>query len=562
MAINSPKLGKWLDGFYGRTLGIGAVLLLSGPSIGNALEKSAGVSGIDARRLQSAPLNLTGKDIIIGQVELSRPTQFGVDKIVNRLVDLNRYFVQPFEVFFREDKAIPNKNIDEHAGQVAAVMISQHKIQTGIAPSAKLVSSAYSQRRRDGQPEASIAAQHLATQYNGKIRAINFSFGEPLSDDSRRRPVLDGNALLTLCIDWLANQNNVLPVVSGNQGNGGIPIPTDTYNGLVVGFTREEQGIYTVLDRSNLIDEPFYDRNDNGKYDEGERFTDLNRDGKWTPALESPVNNRRNLALLAPGNNILVPNQLGRITSVSGSSFASPHVVGTIALLQEFVERQITAKIWGTDGRRLEVTKAALINSADKLADRGDGKLLGMTKTIYDADGQTWLESDAYTDRAIPLSVTLGAGQLNAYRAFLQLSAGQHPPGIIPSIGWDTQNLQAGQFRDYLISTPLSQGSYVSATLTWQRTVVLRDKNGNRRYDVGEEFTGNAINNLDLYLMRAEDQDLGQSVWSSVSQVDNTEHLFIPVPATGRYKLRVIFPTASSNFPAQRYGLAWWTAGK
>ncbi len=534
------------------------------PETAHSLEKSVGPQGIDALRLHAKPYNLTGRGIYIGQVELSRPSQFGVDKLVNRLVNLNRYYVQPYEVFFRDGKAIPNKNIDEHSGQVAAVMISRHKIQTGVAPMARLVSSAYSQRRKDGQPEAAIAAQHLAIQYQGLLRAINFSFGEPLSADSRARPKLDGNALLTLTIDWLANQYQVLPVIAGNQGRGGIPIPTDTYNGIVVGFTREQNGAYTIADHSNLIDEPFYDRNNNGQYDEGEHFTDLDNDGKWTPAVESPTNNRRSLALLAPGNNILVPNNQGKVISASGTSFASPHVVGVIALLHEYIERQIADKKWGVDARRPEVTKAVLINSADKIADTGDGRLLGMTKTIYDADGKTWLESDAYRDQSIPLSLALGAGQVNAYRAYLQLQAGQQLPGLVSAMGWDTQGLPNNQFRDYIFEQPLLGGSYVSATLTWQRQIFLRDKNGNRRYDIGEDFVGTPIHNLDLYLMREQDDDLSQSVWSSVSQVDNTEHIFIPVPATGRYKLRVVFQNGSNPLAVQRYAIAWWavTAAK
>jgi len=146
-----------------------------------ALEKSADRQGIDARILQKPPYNLTGKDVFIGQVELSRPTSFAVDKIFNKLLQLDRAIVQPYAVFFRDGKAIPNRNIDDHSAQVAAVIVSQHKIRRGIAPDAKLLSSAYSQRRQDGQPEACLAAQYIARQYNSTVRAINFSFGELLS---------------------------------------------------------------------------------------------------------------------------------------------------------------------------------------------------------------------------------------------------------------------------------------------------------------------------------------------------------------------------------------------
>ncbi|PZV14370.1 MAG: peptidase S8 and S53 subtilisin kexin sedolisin [Pseudanabaena sp.] len=527
-----------------------------------ALDKSVDRQGIDARTLQKAPYNLTGKDVFIGQVELSRPSRFAVDKITNKLLQLDRIIVQPYEVFFRDGKAVPNRNVDDHSAQVAAVIISQHKIRRGVAPDAKLLSSAYSQRRQDGQPEACIAAQYVARQYNSTVRAINFSFGELLSEDPRPNAKLDGDALLTLCVDWIAKTYNTVPVVAGNQGKGGIPIPTDLYNGFTVGFTREVDGIYRQLDRGNLIDEPYLDRNGNGKYDQGEVFSDLNKDGKWTAGVESPIDGRRSMAILAPGNNLKLPTLQGKFKNANGSSFATPHVVGTIALLHEYANRQIANGLWSIDARRHELIKAVLINSADKLKDSGDGKFLGMTKTILDAFGRTWLDTEAYTSREIPLSRSLGAGQLNANRAFQQYQAGQQSPNNgsanILAIGWDTNIVEVDKYQEYLFSNPLVADSFISATLTWDRQVKLNDKNGNGLFDIGEGFSDEGFNKVELYLMRSQDTDISQNIWSSVSQIDNLQHIFIKIPVTGKYKLRVVFNSPQTNTASQRYGLAWW----
>jgi subtilisin family serine protease len=541
-------------------MSIGSIVVVGTVPIASALEKSGGDRGIEARRLQAPPFNLTGKNIFIGQVELSRPSKFGVDKSVNRLLRLDRVFVQPFSVFFRDNRANPNRNTDNHSHQVAAVTISRNKRHRGIAPNANLVSAAYSMRRRDGQPEAAIAAQHIARQNNGDVRAINFSFGEPLDEDPRPQAKLDGNALLTLCVDWLATTYNTLPVIAGNQGKGGIPIPTDQYNGITVGFTRSVQGVYRQLDRGNFIDEPYIDRNGNGRYDPGEYFTDLNKDKRWTEGIESPVSGRRSLSLLAPGNDIMLPDLRSKFTAVSGSSFAAPHVVGAIALLQEYADRQIASGKWQLDARRHEVTKAVLLNSADKIADAGDGKNLGMSKTILDTQGNTWLDSEAYKNKEIPLSLRVGAGQLNAFRALQQLQARQQSPGNVKALGWDFNFINQGQYREYTFTEPLLADSFVALTLTWDRLVVLNDKNNNRKFDLGESFRDRGVNNLDLYLMRSQDSDIANSVWSSVSKMDNTEHIFIKVPAPGKYKLRVVFNAPAANESLQRYAIAWWTA--
>jgi hypothetical protein len=104
----------------------------------------------------------------------------------------------------------------------------------------------------------------------------------------------------------------------------------------------------------------------------------------------------------------------------------------------------------------------------------------------------------------------------------------------------------------------LQEGSFVSITLAWDRKVELEDKNSNGIYDVGEKFSDRGLNNLDIYLMRAEDDDPGNSIWSSESDVDSVQHIFHQVPSTGKYKIRVKY-RQRVNDPVQSYAIAWWT---
>ena len=525
--------------------GVGGLAPLALPGL--ALSDSVGSNGIDALRLHAAPYNLTGEKIAIGQVEIGRPSQFGLDKVAYEAMPV---MVQ--RVLYQDGLATADEYVDGHAANVASVMISQDKLLTGVAPDAMLYSGAVGPLEgRSAQPEECLAAQTVALQNGGDVRAINFSFGEPLSRDPRSNPTLDGNALLTQCIDWSSRVHDTLYVIAGNQGGGGIPIPTDNFNGINVAYSRQIDGVFTKVDFANLGSEP--------------DFRSVRSGGP-----ETNEGARRSINLVAPGSQIELIDPDGRIRVASGTSFASPHVVGAVALMQQLADRQFRAGIlnFPLEVRKPVVMKAILLNSADKLADAGDGLNLGMTRTLLDESNEPWTASDAYQNRTVPLHKELGTGHLNVYRAYEQLLPGAFGPDApIPAIGWNYSALASptaadaatgNQVHDYTFEEPLQAGSYLSATLAWDRVVELDDTNGNDLYDLGETFINKGLNNVDLFLMPAEEDDIANSVWSSESEVDSMEHIFYQIPETGRYKLRVIYRQQVHDEPTQPYALAWW----
>jgi hypothetical protein len=203
--------------------------------------------------------------------------------------------------------------------------------------------------------------------------------------------------------------------------------------------------------------------------------------------------------------------------------------------------------------------KAVLLNSAEKLQDRGDRLLLGMSRTIIDKQNQDWTNSDAYRDPKISLNAQMGTGQLNAFRAYKQFQAGEwKPSATVPDLGWDYHTVQVNSFQDYVIGQALQQGSYVAITLVWDRLVELRDRNKNGQFDVGENFRDRGLNNLNLYLLNAETNKPVSAICTSISDVDNVEHIFCPVATTGNYKIRVQF-RQQQNQAIQPYAIAWWT---
>lgn len=607
-------------------------------------DNSRGPNGINA-----TGLGLTGAGITIGQVEPGRPGMPGLDGAA-----VANGFVSPFNVYLNYFNAIANLDVDNHAMGVAGTMISGGAVTGGVAPGARLLASSigtaagavsYSGLVQGGidYGPAIMATERLfdeAFQFglgNG-LRAINYSYGYVRPGFTTNGAgvvtnlgVLDGGSWLTRYVDWATRFNHdgtasrpggTLFIIAGNETGPSrfAHVPTDTFNGIVVGALRVPEG--------------------------GTRFTEV---ASYNVVNQLPSDGRRTVHIVAPGGerfvnaagDAFIDNRLeladlgtGNIYRGSGTSFAAPHVTATVALLQEhYSSNYQTYYTSSPNGNNELVMRAVILNSADKVQG-----VLGMDRTIYrgrtrNMDGtldplsapdaglgrnRDWLEQREYESRAvglgglglnrdaIPLDTQLGVGALNASRAVTQFSAGQQGPGNVGYIGWNYARLDNFATHTYTLVNNLAAGDWVSATLCWNREVrlvnnpaitpptgtggrifgfdteVLIDRNnnglqnippdllydlsGNNLLNTGAGGTGAPVfdtfnvvglNDFDLFLYNIT---TNMFVARSNSSIYSLEHIFFQVTDPGQYAL-IVFNAGGpvTDLPGIDYGLAWWT---
>ncbi len=169
----------------------------------------------------------------------------------------------------------------------------------------------------------------------------------------------------------------------------------------------------------------------------------------------------------------------------------------------------------GPAAYRHELMKAVLMNSADKLKDDGsldypgipgnipEGHLLGMTRTVIRKDGSNYFASTSFPGPSqvfpdlVPLDIEMGAGHLNALRAFDQYKAGGYQYNEeVAMRAWAVGETATGgpnRIRRYQLEDPISDQSFVSLTLTWDRHVPHIDGDMDFEFDAEDMFEGDQL---------------------------------------------------------------------
>jgi hypothetical protein len=219
------------------------------------------------------------------------------------------------------------------------------------------------------------------------------------------------------------------------------------------------------------------------------------------------------------------------------TSFSTPQVAGAAAVLMQAGLRGDGSSDTNS-AADIRTVKALLLNGAVKPADWTNGA-------------------------ASPLDARYGAGVLNVFNSYKQLTGGKHgyivstsvstggahPPtgasGTVSTLsGWDFNTNTSSSSSDgvnhyyFNVTNGVSNAAFtVTATLVWNR-----------------QRNQTNINNLNLFLYNAANSNL---VAVSTSAVDNVEHIFVPNLAQGRYDLQVWKAGGSFVSSSETYALTF-----
>jgi len=487
-----------------------------------------------------------GYGVNVGQIEAEGGTPTNhVDFNTNNL-----FIVSPTSSLYTD--------ANEHATEVASVIISTGVVTRGVAPRATLYSAG-----AGTDPDLQSYMWLMATQNTASAKVckvINMSLGTPnetmvLSGTSGGTNYYNvypsysanGSDLLSRTADNLARNRGVIFVISaGNNGSSGtnsITAPGDAYNIISVGAVSNlTVGTTSVADFSSRG----YLSNGRSKPDIVAPGADMAMAGFYAAssnltynASTAVLSNNVGIATtIASGTTVAVSypgpaqNPVSGVVTDSGTSFAAPMVAGVAARLVQY-GNTLAQSNSATDPR---VIKAVLLNSATKLP--------GWTQGTTNIGGVISVTR--------PLDPNQGAGLLNAGRAFNELAGGRTFPTqygnsflgdlVTNNVGWDRSDVQLGLTNIYMISAQSS--GELRLTLDWYRDV-----------DTNNNVLGLA--NLDLMLWSSPNQSLSNMILEakSISTVDNVEQLYLTDLPANYYAFGVYYTNTYSG--SVFYGLAW-----
>ena len=372
--------------------------------------------------------------------------------------------------------------------------------------------------------------------------------------------------------DWFARKFDVVILKSaGNRGpaNNQITMPGDAYNIITVGAVDS-----TFVNRANYSS--YWMNGDNG----------MNLDQRGKPEIVAPGGNGPNSSptSVVPGyieNDAAGAKYIGQ----SGTSFATPHVAGTVALV---VRNGLPLP--GPALRNRLAHKAIILNSARKrylsppkdefdiITDLGAAEasdydyileVAGVPTLAVGTTGagpQTDLWTPTQWTRLLaadpltvqkPLDDELGTGALDAERAIIQFNGGDQAPGTVGPIGWRRSALSVGMPPEVFKITPrIPKSNFITATLTWDRRVSVSDSATANAdiVDSTDTYFDRGLANFDLKIFKSGDTPV--LIAASVSSNENVEHLHIPVPDSANYEIQVVNSGPLAGL--EDYALAWW----
>jgi hypothetical protein len=386
----------------------------------------------------------------------------------------------------------------------------------------------------------------------GVADVVNSSFG--FTDP-------DGTDALSVVMDAYAFQNPLTTYVTsaGNSGPGSNTVgsPGSDYNAITVGALTNANTFDTVASFSSRAPQDF-------------GYIDASGTAVSIAGVRAAVDISAPGASLvsafwggqAGGNNPTLTSSTNQGTSadlyslgIAGTSFAAPLVAGGAALV---VSAAKTLPVLASNPAAAQsiVVKSLLLTGADKTTGWSNGQ---QTVTV---GGTTYLRTTQSLDYAA------GAGRLDLATTFgLQVGGqidvvgtGTGNLGTVARTGWDYGSAVIGSRNDYVIADALTGSTTLTASVDWLR---------NRYFDYATTtYADVAQANLNLSVWQLDATNAFTTLIARSESLYNTvEHLSFLLPQSGRYGLRIEYPSntfdntaggvwGSPTYP-QDYAVSW-----
>jgi hypothetical protein len=396
-----------------------------------------------------------------------------------------------------------------HETWVAGIAISRggaaHPYDIGVAPGASIYSGLVANNKE--YIEDALDWMIVSNQ----CRVIMSGFQEPYDPCDDSDPYYpDGTSDLSLMYDYYANSYDV--VFANAAGNyiydpctgittRRITVLGDAYNGITTaGLGIVEQDNYRKIGSVSNYGPTV--------------------DGRNKPDIAGPSNNQTVPTSSSPTAWSSTPSN-----NDGATSFSTPHTAGVAALLLQYAD-STTAEI---DDAHNEVIKAVIVNSAYP-------NILSKSGGFTDPANQVWHPHRGY-------------GRIDAYRAYLTLSAGKVAAGtpINSTAGWAYNTLGDSQTHIYFINA--QHRERLVLTVTWNRAVTREWQSKPwelywKYYDEGTQRF-----NIDITVK----DPCNTVVYSENDANNNLIKIDIPLELTGEYEITLTNTTSKTR----DYGLAF-----